>query len=151
MPNPNHSRNPLRQVATTLRDLRERHGERHRPSGHHFAFADRTDSLNEAAWAAVAANGSLFLRRDVLRVMEQNGPDNVVPRYALVFRADQPVAAVAAQIVTVTGKHVHNKGTSWGARFYLIPTTIASGPTRGSTRVVRKPTSRIHSWQSAPV
>lgn len=151
MPNPNHSRNPLRQVATTLRDLRERHGERHRPSGHHFAFADRIDFLNEAAWDAVTANGSLSLRHDVLRVMEQHGPDNVVPSYALVFRADQPVAAVAAQIVTLTGKHVHNKETSWGAIFYLMPMTIASGPTRRSTRVARKPTSRIHFWHSAPV
>lgn len=105
----NHSRNPLKKVATTLRDLRERHEERHRPSGFHFAFADRIDFLNEAAWDAVAANGSLFLRRDVLRVIEQHGPDNVVPRYALIFRANQPVAAVAVQIVTVTGKHVHNE------------------------------------------
>ncbi len=108
MSNPNHSRNPLKQVATTLRGLRERHEERHRPSGFHFAFADRIDFLNEAAWDVVAANGSLFLRRDVLRVIERHGPDNVVPRYALVFRENQPVAAVAVQIVTVTGKHVHN-------------------------------------------
>lgn len=103
-----HSLNPLKKVATTLREMRERHEERHRPSGFHFAFADRIDFLNEAAWDVVAKNGSLFLRRDVLRVIEQHGPDNVLPRYALVFRADQPVAIVAVQIVTVTGKHVHN-------------------------------------------
>lgn len=145
------SANPLRKAVTGIRDLRERHEERHRPSGFHFAFADRSGFLNEAAWDAVAAHGSLFLLRDVLHVIEQHGPDNGVPRYALVFRADQRVAAVAVQIVTVTGKHVHNKKTSWGAIFYLTPMTIASGPTRGSTRVVRKPTSRIHSWQSAPV
>lgn len=34
---------------------------------------------------------------------------------------------------------------------YLIPTTIASGPTRGSTRVSRNPTSCSHPQQSAPV
>jgi hypothetical protein len=105
----NHSRNPLKNVATTLREMRERHEERHRPSGFHFAFADRIDFLSEVAWDAVAANGSLFLSRDVLRVIEQHGPDNVAPRYALVFRGNQPVAAVAAQIVTVTSKHVHNE------------------------------------------
>lgn len=104
-----NSRNPLKKVATTLRGMRERHAERHRPSGFHFAFADRIDFLNEAAWDAVAANGSLFLRRDVLRVVERHGPENVLPRYALVFRADQPVAILAVQIVTVTGKHVHNE------------------------------------------
>jgi hypothetical protein len=35
--------------------------------------------------------------------------------------------------------------------FYLMPTTIESGPTRCSTRVWRKPTWRIHPSQSAPV
>ena len=69
----NYSRNPLKQVATTLRELRERHEERHRPSGFHFAFADRIDFLNEAAWDSVAANDSFFLRRDVLSVIEQHG------------------------------------------------------------------------------
>lgn len=76
----NVSRNPLKKVATTLREMRERHEERHRPSGFHFAIADRIDFLNEAAWGSVAANGSPFLRRDVLRVIEQHGPDNLVPR-----------------------------------------------------------------------
>jgi len=107
--------NPLHKAAAALREMRERHEERHRPSGFHFAFADRIDFLNEAAWDAVAANGSLFLRRDVLRVIEKHGPDNVLPRYALVFREDKPVAALAVQIVTVTGKHVHNEEKSRGA------------------------------------
>ncbi len=107
--------NPLHRAVTAIRDLRERHEERHRPSGFHFAFADRIDFLNEVAWDAVAANGSLFLRRDVLRVIEQHGPDNVVPRYALLFRANQPVVALAVQIVTVTGKHVQNEEKSRSA------------------------------------
>jgi hypothetical protein len=110
----NHSRNPLKQVATTLRELRERHEERHRPSGFHFAFADRIDFLNEAAWEAVATNGSLFLRREVLRVIEQHGPENLVPRYAMIFRDQKPVAALAAQLVTVTNKHLLKEGSPAG-------------------------------------
>ena len=35
--------NPLHQAATALRELRERHEERHRPSGFNFAFAERVD------------------------------------------------------------------------------------------------------------
>jgi hypothetical protein len=89
MANPNHSRNPLKQVATTLREMRERHEERHRPSGFHFAFADRIAFLNEAAWDAVAANGSLFLRRDGLRVIEPHGLDYFVPQCAL-FSTSSP-------------------------------------------------------------
>ena len=106
--------NPLRKAVSAIRDLRERHEERHRPSGFHFAFADRIDFLNEAAWDAVAANGSLFLRRDVLRVIEQHGPDNLVPRYAMVFRDQKPVAALAAQLVTVTNKHLLKEGSPAG-------------------------------------
>src|SRR5262249_9776313 len=34
---------------------------------------------------------------------------------------------------------------------YLIPTTMESGPSKCSTRVSRKPASRIQPWQSAPV
>ncbi len=85
------SRNPLRKLAESLRVLRERHGERHRPSGFGFAFADRVNFLNRETWDNITANGSLFLRRDVLRVLEQHGPENVLPRYALIFREEKPV------------------------------------------------------------
>ena len=107
-------RNPLQKAASALRELGERHEERHRPSGFHFAFADRIDFLNEAAWDAVAAKGSLFLRRDVLRVIEQHGPDNLVPRYAMIFRGQKPVAALAAQLVTVANKHLLKDGPPAG-------------------------------------
>jgi hypothetical protein len=100
------SRNPLKRVATKLRELHERHEERHRPSGFDFALADRVDFLNGTAWDAVTAGGSQFLQRKVLRVIEAHGPDNLVPRYALIFRGEQPVAAVAAQLVTVTNQHL---------------------------------------------
>jgi hypothetical protein len=40
---------PLRNTVTAIRDLRERPEERHRPSGFHFAFADRISFINAAA------------------------------------------------------------------------------------------------------
>jgi len=107
-------RNPLQKAASALREWRGRHEERHRPSGFHFAFADRIDFLNEAAWDAVAAKGSLFLRRDVLRVLERHGPDNLVPRYAMIFCDQKPVAALAAQLVTVTNRHLLKEGSPAG-------------------------------------
>ena len=97
------SKSPLRQFAEPLRTLRQRHEERHRPSGLGFAFADRVNFLNREAWDEVTADASLFFRRDVLRVMEEHGPENVLPRYALIFRKDKPVGAVVAQVVRVTG------------------------------------------------
>src|SRR5260221_92763 len=105
------SRNPLHKVATALREIRERHEERHRPSGFSFAFADRVDFLNCDAWNKATKGGSIFIRRDYLRVIEKHGPENISPRYAIIFRDDQPVAAMAAQIVSVTSKHLrHEKG-----------------------------------------
>ncbi len=101
--------NPLRKFTDSLRALRDRHAERHRPTGFGFAFGDRVDYLDRAAWDSVAAQGSLFLRRDVLRVMERHGPDNIVPRYAMIFRDHKPAAVLAAQIVSITGKQLRRE------------------------------------------
>lgn len=98
--------NPLRRAVTAIRDMRERHEERHRPTGFHFAIADRVDFLNGHAWDGVVQDASVFLRREVLRAFERNGPKNVAPRYVLLYREDNPVAAIAAQVVTLTGKQL---------------------------------------------
>jgi hypothetical protein len=99
--------NPLRKLASSVRDIHQRHCERHRPSGFGFAFADRINYVHPEHWDAVTGEGSVFLRRAVLRVIETNGPNNVEPRYALIFRRQKPVAAVVAQIVTVTQAQLH--------------------------------------------
>ena len=97
------ARQALRRLKTSLTDMRARHSERHQPTGFGFVFADRIDYVDPARWDAVARGGSFFLRREVLRVIEQHGPDNIEPRYALVFRGGEPVAVVAVQVVTITG------------------------------------------------
>ena len=98
---------PLRKLASSLQDLRERHRERHRPTGLGFVFADRIDYLDPARWDAVTAARSLFLRREILRVIERHGPDNVQPRYAMIYRGETPVACLAAQLVDVKGDRFH--------------------------------------------
>ncbi len=103
------SANPLRRAVTVIRDLRERHEERHRPSGFGFAFADRVDFLNREAWDSVTKGASLFLRRDMLRVIEQHGPENLEPRYATIFREGQPLAVIAAQIISITAKQLRRE------------------------------------------
>jgi hypothetical protein len=45
----------------------------------------------------VTSHDSLFLSRRYLRVLEEAGPENLRPCYALIFREKEPVAAVAAQ------------------------------------------------------
>jgi Acetyltransferase (GNAT) domain len=98
------SRNPIARMASSIKILQAQHAERHRPTGFQFAFANRVDFLHPQAWDSVAVHGGLFLRREILRVIERHGPDNITPRYALIFRGDKPVAAVAVQIVQVTGR-----------------------------------------------
>ncbi len=101
---PGKASNPLRRLAAGLRHIQERHEGRHRPTGFGFAFADRVNYLDAARWDAVTAQGSVFLRRELLRVIEDHGPENIQPRYALIFEGERAVAALAAQVVTITGE-----------------------------------------------
>lgn len=96
-------------------DLRSRHRARHEPTGFGFVFADRIDFLDPVRWDVVTNGGSFFMRRDVLRVVEQHGPSNIEPRYAMIFRGNAPVAALAVQVVTVTGDHLRRNSAAAAA------------------------------------
>jgi len=99
-------KHPLRRLKSSIRNLQNRHLDRHRPTGFGFVFSDRVDYLDPLRWDAVTANGSFFLRRDVLGVIERHGPENIQPRYAIIFRDDKPVAVLAAQIIRIRGEHL---------------------------------------------
>src|SRR4051812_6316642 len=99
-------RDPVQRLTSGLRDLHERHRDRHRPTGFGFAFADRIDYFDPKKWDAVTNGQSVFLRREVLRVIESHGPANIEARYAMVFQQDRPVCCLAAQIVTVSGERL---------------------------------------------
>src|SRR6476660_704993 len=100
---------PLKKLFSKARDLHSSHQERHRPTGFGFALADSIDYLDAGHWNAVVQNKSLFLTPRYLRVLEQAGPDNLRERYALIFRGRDPVAAIAAQTVTVSLSRVSKK------------------------------------------
>jgi hypothetical protein len=99
----------LNKLVNKARELRSGHQERHRPSGFGFALADSIDYFDAANWDAVVQNKSLFLSQTYLRVLEQAGPDNLRQRYALIFRGREPVAAVSAQLVSVSLSRVSRK------------------------------------------
>ena len=105
---------PLRKLVTKARDLREHHRERHTPSGFDFALADSIDYLDQKHWSAVTAHDSLFLSPRYLQVLETAGPDNIRQRYALVFQDKAPVAAIAAQSVTVSVARLRRKSSGNG-------------------------------------
>ncbi len=122
------SKNPIKKVAASIRELHEHHEERHRPSGFQFAFAEQIDLLNPAKWDSVVNGGTAFLRRDFLRLVETHGPENITPRYALICRGQTPVAALAAQIVSVTAKHLHGGDKSKAAGKSVHPLKKAFAP-----------------------
>jgi len=105
---------PLRKLVTKARDLREHHRERHTPSGLAFALADSIDYLDQTHWDAVTAHDSMFLSRRYLQVLEAAGPENVRQCYALIFKEKEPVAAIAAQSVTVSVACLRRKSSSNG-------------------------------------
>lgn len=105
---------PLRKLVTKARDLRDHHRERHTPSGFDFALADSIDYLDQSHWNAVTAHDSLFLSRRYLQVLETAGPENIRQRYALIFQNKTPVAAIAAQSVTVSLARLRRKSSGNG-------------------------------------
>jgi hypothetical protein len=74
-----------------------------------FALADSIDYLDPNHWARVTPQNSLFLSPKYLRVLEDAGPDNLRPCYALIFQNREPVVAVAAQRVTVSLSRLRKK------------------------------------------
>jgi len=103
---------PLKKLITKARDVRAHHRERHRPSGYAFALADRLDYLDKSHWDKVTDHDSLFLSRRYLSVIEDARPETLRPCYALIFRDKEPVAAIAAQQITVPLERLHKTPTS---------------------------------------
>lgn len=103
---------PLTKLVTKARNIRDHHRERNRPSGFAFALADSIDYLNEAHWNQVTDPNSLFFSRRYLRVLEDAGPDNLRPCYAIIFREQEPVAAIAAQSVTVSVSRLRKESST---------------------------------------
>ncbi len=103
---------PSRRLLDRLASARARHRERHRPSGFGFAIGDSIRYLDAAHWDAACAGQSLFLQRRYLQVLEEAGPDNLTPRYALIFSGREPVAAVVMQVATVSAARLLKAGRS---------------------------------------
>ncbi len=93
---------PLNKLVTKARTLRDDHRARHAPSGFAFALADSIDYIDQNHWARVTSHNSMFFSPRYLRVLEDAGPENLRPCYALIFNGKEPVAAIAAQSVAVS-------------------------------------------------
>lgn len=67
-----------------------------------FALADSIHYLDESHWHQLTAGCSVFMSREYLAALEESGTEGIAHRYAIAFRGQEPVVAVAAQVVTVT-------------------------------------------------
>lgn len=81
-----------------------------RASGFHFAIAHRLRQLNLDDWRQVTAGQSFFFSPEYLQMLEDAGPDNLEPRYALISDDDGPLAAVCMQIVQVGSDRLGAEG-----------------------------------------
>ena len=102
----------LKRLLTELKDARERHKQRHRPTGFEFASADRIQFLNADHWDAATAGSGFFLRRSYLALLEKCCPKGLHLRFALIYQQGEPKAAVVAQILRVSGDKVFGEGKS---------------------------------------
>ncbi|HEX8423752.1 MAG TPA: GNAT family N-acetyltransferase, partial [Pyrinomonadaceae bacterium] len=113
---------PLRKLVGKAHDLREAHRARHRPTGYGFALSDSIDYLDASHWNALAAHASVYLSPAYLRVLEKCAPENLRPRYALIYGAGaRPLAAVAAQSVTLSVSRVQKREDSRRTRAVAAP------------------------------
>lgn len=97
---------PLARWTGQFRSMQESRRARRTPTGHEIALADRIGQLNPELWDAAAARGGFHLRRSYLAMLEQHGPENISPAYALITRDGAPVAAMAAQWLEFDGARV---------------------------------------------
>lgn len=68
-----------------------------------LAVAERVSHLDVAAWASLTAGEGIFLDPRYLTALEVAGPANVKPRYALMYKNDEPIAALSMQLVELEG------------------------------------------------
>ena len=93
----------MKKLLASWKDARERHRDRHRPTGFQFAAADSVQFLNGDHWDAVTESSSFFLQRSYLGLLEDFGPENLELKCSLIYKENKPLAAVVAQVINISG------------------------------------------------
>ena len=96
----------MKNLFEGIKAARERHKERHRPTGFQFALADSIHFLNGPDWDAVTSAAGFFLRRSYLSVLERCCPQGTTLRYGLIYQQGEPKGALAVQILKISGDKV---------------------------------------------
>lgn len=108
---------------------------RKQPAPVRFVFADRIDFVNPAHWDALTAHRGFLLQRAYFAALERVRPANLEPRYAMLYRGDEPVAALAMQIVELDAANLRKPTPRPGLRG-LASRAVAKVTERLSARVL---------------
>ncbi|MFO0595720.1 MAG: GNAT family N-acetyltransferase [Myxococcaceae bacterium] len=110
-----------------------------------IAVAERLGHLDASAWDRVTREGSVFVQRPFLRALERACPQNVAPRYALLFDGDRPMAALVMQLVHIEGRSAVKSGASTGGLFVQLfderALVLGNFAAWGETGLVLEPTA----------
>jgi hypothetical protein len=79
-----------------------------------FAIAEQLSHLDAGTWNALTADAGVFMQRPFLTALERACPANVSPRYALMSRDGEPLAALVLQLVRVQGRLAISQDTPLG-------------------------------------
>lgn len=119
-----------------------------------LVLAERLAHLDGAAWASLTRDAGIFLDARYLSSLERAGPANVRPRYALMYQANEPIAALALQLAEIDGANALNptnpslKGVAKLVRERSL--VLGSLTAWGSTALAMKPgTSADLVWSEA--
>ena len=69
------------------------------PSNFGFTLVDSISMVNTNHWNSVVEYGSEFLKIPFLSVLENEGPENMHFRYAIIYDNDKPVAIAYFQVI----------------------------------------------------
>jgi len=100
--------NLISRTVDGIKGALDRHTRRASPSGLNAVLADRVGFMNPAHWDGLTDGGSFFMSRAYRELLETHAPEGMQVRYALVYREDKPIVAVAAQILDVHGNQLAN-------------------------------------------
>ena len=101
-----------RRLTTKLKDRGQVRKKLRGPADFRYAIADSITMLNREAWTRAAARGGFFMSWEYLSAMEAVLPDNIAPRYALIFdpandggggdSSGTPIAAMVMQAIDIS-------------------------------------------------
>ncbi len=132
-----------KKAARKLGETHRRHRDRHRPSGFQFLLADSIRFVPPEPWDSVLTDASIFMSRRYLEALELAPPPRLQPRYALVFRHEKPVAAVSAQLLTISASQLYKDGDDSEVGAPSAEGASAERPAPASTDALKKITERV--------